>query len=89
MRTVQTVCVSLEPIYVRMLEDLAKEKGSKSAAIRDLLLEHSYREYYSDPKNVREQRELADAMLSIASWPEEPYYDEPSRRGRGRKSRAR
>jgi len=67
-RKVRTVCISLEPTYVRILEDLAKEKGSKSAAVRDLLLDHAYREYYSDPNNVREQRELTRAMLSIASW---------------------
>ena len=87
MRKVQTVCISLEPIFVRLLEELAKEKGSKSAAIRELLLDHSYREYYSDPRNVREQRELTLEMQSIASWPQEPYYDEPKRRGKKRPAR--
>lgn len=87
MRMVQTVCVSLEPIYVRILDDLAKEKGSKSAAIRELLLEHSYREYFSDPKNVEENRKLTLEMLSIASWPQEPYYDEPKRTRKKRPSR--
>jgi hypothetical protein len=86
-RKVQTVCVSLEPIFVRLLDDLAKEKGSKSAVIRDLLLDHSYREYYSDPRNVEADRKLTLEMMSIASWPQEPYYDEPRRRTKKRPAR--
>jgi len=85
MRHVKTISICLEPEYVKILEDLARAKGSKSAAVRDLLMEHVYREYYSDPENVKADREETDAWLSIASWPQEDYY----RRRRGvRKKRS-
>lgn len=83
MRKVKTISVSLEPGYVAQLEALAKEKGSKSDALRFLLKEHQerewdrqYREYYADPKNVKADLEYTMALQSIASWPEEPYYDD-------------
>lgn len=95
MRKVRTVSVSLEPESLEILRKLAREKGSTSAAVRHLLRQHQerewdeqYREYYADPKNVKESLELTKAMLSIASWPQEPYDDEPSpRKRKNRKAR--
>lgn len=82
MRKVKTISVSLEPGYVAQLEALAKEKGSKSDALRFLLKEHQerewdrqYREYYADPKNVKADHEFTLAFQSLASGPEEPYDD--------------
>ena len=95
MRRVKTVSVSLEPEYVEVLEKLAKTAGSRSDAIRKLLKdvqwkewEEQYREYYADPENVRRDRELTLAMLSIASLPEE-WYVKPRKRRRRRKRPAR
>ena len=83
MRKVRTISVSLEPEFVALLEALAKEKGSKSDALRFLLKEHQereydrqYREYYADPKNVKADLEFTRAFQAVASWPQEPYYDE-------------
>jgi hypothetical protein len=95
MRKVRTISVSLEPEYVEILEKLAKEEGSKSAALRKLLWDHrqkewedAYREYYSDPKNVAADIALTREMLSIASWPDEDEDEKPtSRRPKGRSSR--
>jgi len=92
MRKVKTVCISLEPEHVELLEKLARQAGSKSAAVRRLLKEHeergleeAYREYYSDPKNVRDALELTEAMRSIASWPEE-WIGEERRHGRDKRA---
>jgi hypothetical protein len=71
MRKVKTISISLEPPYVEALETLAKESGSKSAAVRELLMDHMYREYYSDPQNVKEAEELTMELRSIASFPKE------------------
>ena len=94
MRQVKTISVSLEPEYVEQLEALGKKVGSKSDAIRLLLREHRdremedvYREYYSDPENVRKDRELTEAMLSLASFPEDWYRKEPQRAGKSRPKR--
>jgi hypothetical protein len=88
MRHVKTVSLSLEAGYVELLENLAREVGSRSDAVRRLLEEHRerewenlYREYYADPKNVQEQRKLTEAMLSIVRWPEE-WYEKRAPRGR-------
>ena len=88
MRKVKTVSVSLEPEYVELLEKIARREGSKSAAVRRLLKEHeereteaAYREYYSDPKNVKADLALTRELRSIASWPEE-WHEEERRRGR-------
>ena len=95
MRKVKTVSVSLEPEYVKVLDKLARASGSRSDAVRKLLKdvqwkewEQQYREYWADPRNVREARELTMAMRSIASWPEE-WYAEPKKKRRGRKRPAR
>ncbi len=92
MRKVKTISVSLEPEYVELLEQLARREGSKSAAVRLLLKEHeeremekAYRDYYADPKNVRDARELTKAMRSIASWPEE-WIQEERRHGRDKRA---
>ena len=85
MRKVRTISMSLEPEYVRELDRLAKKAGSRSDALRILLdgarrkreedeMEEAYKKYYSDPKNVKADRELTKEMLSIAAWPEEDYY---------------
>ena len=85
MRKVRTISVSMEPEYVRELDRLAKKAGSRSDALRGLLddakrkredkeMEEAYKEYYSDPKNVKADRELTKEMNSIAAWPEEDYY---------------
>ena len=85
MRKVRTISVSLEPEYVRELDRLAKKAGSRSDAIRRLIdelkrkredeeMDAAYKEYYSDPKNVRDEMALTEEMNSIAAWPEEDYY---------------
>ena len=85
MRRVRTISVSLEPEYVKELDRLAKEVGSKSDAVRRLLddarrkreeeeMEAAYREYYADPRNVREDEKLTREWMSIAAWPKEDYY---------------
>ena len=95
MRKVKTVSVSLEPEFVNVLDKLARTAGSRSNAVRTLLKElqvkeweKQYREYYADPRNVREARELTMEMRSIASWPEE-WYAKPKKKRRGRKRLAR
>lgn len=92
MRKVRTISVSLEPEYLEILKKVSREKGSTSAAIRHLLRGHQereweeqYRAYYSDPKNVKADREYTMAMMAMASWPQEPYYDEPRRAKRKRR----
>ena len=94
MRKVKTISVSLEPDYVAQLEALAKEKGSKSDALRFLLKEHQerewdrqYREYYADPKNVKADHEFTLAFQSLAGGPEEPYDDPRLSRSASRKKR--
>lgn len=90
MRHVETVSVSLEPEYVELLRRVARKEGSKSAAVRHLLdrfareerlqeMEAAYREYYSDPANVKLDRDLTQGLLSIARWPADP--GEGGRRG--------
>lgn len=74
-----TVCVSLEPEHVRALDQLAREAGSRSAAVRQLLarnavaerlkgMELAYRQYFSDPDAVSSNRELTQELLSASSW---------------------
>ncbi len=83
MRKVKTVSICLEPEFARILEELGEKAGSKSRAVRDLLLEHAYREYYSDARNVKEGLELTMAMRSIAAFPEE-WHAKPPRHPRKR-----
>lgn len=93
-----TVSVSLDEKYVQVLDSLAKEAGSRSAAIRRLLDEHerarqeremeeAYREYFADPANVERERQLTEEMLSIAAWPREWYAKRGKKRG-AKKSRS-
>lgn len=80
MKTVRTISVSLETEHVDRLDRLAKECGSRSEAIRRLLLEHergrdlqameqAYRDYYADPANVAADESLTQEMQSVSSWP--------------------
>lgn len=92
MRKVRTISVSLERDYLEILNRLARAEGSKSDAVRRLLKDHqereweqAYREYYSDPENVRRDRELTEELLSIASWPEE-WDEKPGKRRRKRRT---
>ncbi len=80
MKTVRTISVSLETEHVASLDRLAKEWGSRSEAIRRLLIEHersrdlqqmeqAYREYFADPANVVADESLTRELLSVSSWP--------------------
>ncbi len=80
MKSVRTISVSLEPEHVASLDRLAKECGSRSEAIRRLLVKHqrdsdlrqmeqAYGEYYADPANVAADESLTREMQAISSWP--------------------
>ena len=99
MRKVSTVSVSLEPRYVEALNRLARNTGSKSAAIRELLdrherseqrmlMESQYREYFSDPGALQSERELTEEMLSATSWLK-PVHKKTGGRRAARKRPAR
>ncbi len=80
MKSVRTISVSLEAEHVARLDRMAKKCGSRSEAIRRLLVEHerdcelrrmeqAYREYYADPANVAADESLTREMQAISSWP--------------------
>ena len=80
MKTVRTISISLEAEHVASLDRLAKEWGSRSEAIRRLLVEHergrdmqemeqAYREYFANPANVAADESLTQELLSASSWP--------------------
>ena len=79
-KTAQTICVTLEPSYVEILQKIQKKqkKNSRSDVFRLLLnwyqkmeaqaeLEKAYEEYYSNPKNVLRESQLTREMLQLAS----------------------
>lgn len=79
MKKSEVVSFSLPPQDVAVLDGLAKEAGSRSAAVRLLIererkarfereLDEAYREYYSDPQNVKADSELTEEMMVLSSW---------------------
>ncbi len=89
MRKVRTISVSLEPEYLEILKKVSHEKGSTSAAIRHLLRGHqereweeAYREYYSDPKNVKADLQVTRELHALAGLTKEPRHDHGRRKRR-------
>lgn len=83
MRTTNTVCVSLESGFLQILDRLARELGSRSAAIRMLLQEHErlrssrrmedqYRAYFQNEGAALGERRLTEEMLHTLSRPDSP-----------------
>ena len=79
MSKVVTVCISLEPEYVRALDEFARKAGSRSAAVRQLIartraadsrekMEAAYRQYFADPRAARSEEDLTREMLTASSW---------------------
>lgn len=92
MKQVETISVSLEPRYVKILERVAKKAGSRSQALRRLLedyeraerfeaLDRAYREYYSDPRAARESAAWTQDLMAASSW----LHEGSPRRKRGSK----
>lgn len=95
-KTVQTICVTLEPKYIEILQRIKREqkRESMSATIRFLLdlneqmevqakWEKSYDEYYSDPKNVQREKKLTKEMLQLARVERKPAFARASSGKRG------
>jgi metal-responsive CopG/Arc/MetJ family transcriptional regulator len=93
-----TICVSLPAEYAQALDRLARETGSRSAAVRRLLDAHrkgewlkkaeaAYEEYFADPAAVAADRELTQEMLSASSWlPSRPPPGKKVRRVRSQRA---
>lgn len=89
MRKVATICVSLAPKEVEALDAMARQAGSRSAAVRELIQTRrreelrrarveQYRAYYATPGAHEQDRKLTKEMQGLASWPE----DGPMRGGK-------
>jgi len=74
MKNVIIISVSLERKQAEILDRLAQQYGSRSAAVRKLLtryerddMERQYREYYAQPGVAEADSAVAEEMLSIAA----------------------
>jgi len=100
MSKVVTVCISLEPEYVKALDEVARKAGSRSAAVRQLIarnattdclekMERAYREYFADPEAARSHEELTRDMLMASSWLGSRLAGKRRRTGGGKKGTPR